>query len=191
MVWALAHREPHDTPKREQSARRAKTKPPSLTGRAASTLSAEPTARATPRLARACARCGGELPHQRRVYCPPCEQIFRQEQRAQTLERSAPIGVVKNRRGKDTAHGGTAAQKRAATNTARKDAIREWGERHGKLVDLSAFEREVLPLIQSVPLSRLQRATGLSLRYVSQIRRGEKTPHPQHWASLVVAGGAR
>jgi hypothetical protein len=36
-------------------------------------------------------------------------------------------------------------------------------------------------LIQSVPLSRLQHATGLSLRYVSLIRRGERTPHPRHW----------
>ena len=62
--------------------------------------------------------------------------------------------------------------------------VREWEERHGKLVDLSAFAREILPLIQSVPLSGLQRATGLSLRYVSQIRRGEKTPHPRHWDAL-------
>jgi hypothetical protein len=41
------------------------------------------------------------------------------------------------------------------------------------------------PLIQGVPLSRLQRATGLSLRYVSLIRRGERTPHPRHWQAFV------
>jgi hypothetical protein len=40
---------------------------------------------------------------------------------------------------------------------------------------------DTLPLIQNVPLSRLAKATGLSLRYVSQIRRGEKVPHPRHW----------
>jgi hypothetical protein len=57
---------------------------------------------------------------------------------------------------------------------------REWEERHGKLVDLSAFQRDILPLIQEIPLSRLQKATGLSLRYVSLIRRGERTPHPRH-----------
>jgi hypothetical protein len=32
----------------------------------------------------------------------------------------------------------------------------------------------ILPLIHDVPLSRLVRATGLSLRYVSLIRRAEK-----------------
>jgi len=40
-------------------------------------------------------------------------------------------------------------------------------QRYGKLVDVSAFRREILPAIQGVPLSRLARATGLSLRYVS------------------------
>jgi hypothetical protein len=37
-------------------------------------------------------------------------------------------------------------------------------------MDLSAFARAILPLIQAIPLSRLQKATGLSLRYVSLIR---------------------
>jgi CHAT domain-containing protein len=42
-------------------------------------------------------------------------------------------------------------------------------------------------MIQDVPLSRLQKATGLSLRYVSLIRRSERTPHPRHWAGFVAA----
>jgi len=91
---------------------------------------------------------------------------------------------MRARTGRDPSHGAEAGARRAESNVARKAAVREWDERHGKLVDLSAFAREILPLIQSVPLSRLQRATGLSLRYVSQIRRGEKTPHPRHWAAL-------
>jgi hypothetical protein len=57
-------------------------------------------------------------------------------------------------------------------------------DRYGKLTDLSAFQRDILPLIQGVPLSRLQRATGLSLRFVSLIRRGERTPHPRHWQAF-------
>jgi hypothetical protein len=51
-------------------------------------------------------------------------------------------------------------------------------------------DAETHPLIRSgerqdVPLSRLQRATGLSLRYVSLIRRGREDPHPRHWAAFV------
>jgi hypothetical protein len=80
-----------------------------------------------------------------------------------------------------------AASRRAETNITRRRQAREWDEQHGKLVDLSAFQRDVLPLIQDVPLSRLQQATGLSLRYVSLIRRGERTPHPRHWQALIKA----
>jgi hypothetical protein len=59
--------------------------------------------------------------------------------------------------------------------------------RRVKLVDLSAFQRDILPLIQEIPLSRLRQATGLSLRYVSLTRRGERTPHPRHWEAFVGA----
>jgi hypothetical protein len=64
-------------------------------------------------------------------------------------------------------------------------------EQHGKLVDLSAFQRDILPLIQEIPLSRLQQATGLSLRYVTLIRHGERTPHPRHWQAFVEANALR
>ena len=135
----------------------------------------------------ACARCGGELPHRRRSLCLRCEAEFRDEQRVGGRAR-APVVAMRAKTGRDPSHGGEAAVRRAASNVERKTAVREWDERHGRLVDLSAFEREILPLIQSVPLSQLQRATGLSLRYVSQIRRGERTPHPCHWPALLDAG---
>jgi hypothetical protein len=32
----------------------------------------------------------------------------------------------------------------------------EWDERYGKLVDLSAFQRDILPLIQAIPPGQLQ-----------------------------------
>jgi hypothetical protein len=63
------------------------------------------------------------------------------------------------------------------------------GRALSKLTDPSGLEREILPLIQDVPLSRLVGATGLSLRYVSLIRRGEKTPHPRHWLRLIDTAG--
>ncbi len=60
----------------------------------------------------------------------------------------------------------------------------EWKQQETEPVDLSTFQREILPLIQSVPLSHLVKTTGLSLSYVSQIRRGERVPHPRHWKAL-------
>ena len=141
------------------------------------------TSRASPQPAPTCTRCGGELPHRRRALCVSCEAEFRREQR-EGQRSSSPVEVMRERNGSDPSHSGEAAMRRAASNVERKASIRAWEERHGKLVDLSAFEREILPLIQNVTLSTLQRGTGLSLRYVSQIRRGEKTPHPRHWSAI-------
>jgi hypothetical protein len=78
------------------------------------------------------------------------------------------------------------ARRREACSSRKREA-RERDEQHGKLVDLSAFERDILPLIQGVPLSQLQQATGLSLQYVSLIRRGERMPHPRHWEALLAS----
>jgi hypothetical protein len=47
------------------------------------------------------------------------------------------------------------------------------------------FATEILPAIQAVRTRDLEWATGLSRRYLAQIRRGEKTPHPRHWEALL------
>ena len=138
----------------------------------------------------ACQRCGEPLPRAGRVYCDECLPAFQREQYTEAFHRSGLRAIEKSKQqGHDPTHGEAAAVRRAKTNVQRKHEAREWDERHGKLTDLSAFKREILPLIQDVPLSRLVHATGLSLRYVSLIRRGEKTPHPRHWQNLAAASG--
>src|SRR5262249_49751821 len=137
-----------------------------------------------------CHRCGGELPHARRVYCDACLPHFQREQLERATGTRSPVDVVRSRRGADATHGGPAAAKRGASIAKRKRELANWEKQYGKLVDLSAFEREILPSIRDVPLGRLVRATGLSLRYCSQIRRGEKVPHPRHWEALKLASEA-
>jgi hypothetical protein len=80
--------------------------------------------------------------------------------------------------------GGTAAERRGAAIAERKRQAAEWEKANPEPTDPELFRREILPLIQGVPLRRLVDATGLSLRYCSLIRRGEKVPHPRHWAML-------
>jgi hypothetical protein len=46
------------------------------------------------------------------------------------------------------------------------------------------FGRDVLPAIASVPLVVLRERTGLSIRYVSLIRRGLRVPHRRWWSAL-------
>jgi CRISPR-associated endonuclease Cas1 len=146
--------------------------------------SAVPAAPPSPKPWPTCRKCGGELPHRNRVYCDACLPTNSQNGAGLTATQWAA-------RGGDPTHGSSAAATRAATNITRKTEAREWDEKHGKLVDLSAFQRDILPKIQNIPLSQLQRATGLSLRYVSLIRRGERTPHPRHWLALLEASSGR
>jgi CRISPR-associated endonuclease Cas1 len=139
-----------------------------------------------------CKACGGEVPHPDRDYCHSCLPAYQREQFDQRFSGSGLAKLERLRaEGQDPTHAGRAAEKRGASNVKRKAELAEWEQQYGKLVDLSAFEREVLPLIQNVPLSRLVKATGLSLRYVSQIRRGERTPHPRHWGALKMVARAR
>jgi hypothetical protein len=141
-----------------------------------------------PRAAKAlppCKACGGEVPHHSRDYCDTCLPAYQREQFEHRFSGSglARLEALKTE-GLDPTHGGQARAKRAATNVLRKSELRAWEQQRGKPVDLTAFEHEILLLIQNVPLSQLAQATGLSLRYVSQIRRGEKVPHPRHWAAI-------
>jgi hypothetical protein len=70
----------------------------------------------------------------------------------------------------------------------RRRELGEWRATHGETpADPDFFRREILPAMQRLPLSDLVRATGLTHGYLSQIRRGAKTPHPRHWALLVDA----
>jgi hypothetical protein len=111
------------------------------------------------------------------------------EQYERAFHGSGITAIGKKKAKAQTQHTARRRQCNAPRQTSPASGRRgEWDEAaRGKLVDLSSSERDILPLIRDIPLSRLQRATGLSLRYVSLIRRGERTPHPRHWQSLLRA----
>lgn len=51
-----------------------------------------------------------------------------------------------------------------------------------------AFRRDVLPALQGVTLRELARRTGLSIPYLSKVRRGVEVPHARWWSKLTEAG---
>ena len=147
---------------------------------------------ARPKPMPSCKRCGEPVPRRSRVYCDACLPLYQREQFAEAFVGSGLRTIAQLKRaGVDPTHGGEAARLRGAATAQRKNEIVEWESRHGKLVDLSAFRENILPAIKAIPLSELQQATGLSLRYVSQIRRGERVPHPRHWQAFERAAGSR
>jgi hypothetical protein len=66
-----------------------------------------------------------------------------------------------------------------------KAAEREWEATgaHWAINEQQLYE-EVMPRLAEVPLSKIERATGLSNSACSRIRSGRMTPHPRHWDTL-------
>jgi hypothetical protein len=86
--------------------------------------------------------------------------------------------------GVDPAHGGESGRQCGQTNAQHQQAIVAWqSPEHDGDAELD-FQRDIWPKLQQVSLKALMQATGLSLRYCWLIRRGERTPHPRHWAAL-------
>jgi hypothetical protein len=137
--------------------------------------------RAEPR----CKRCGGGLPHRDRIYCDECLPEYRREQYADYAKAGVQAMARRREADADPSHGGQVARRRGASTSQRWQELRDWKTENGaRAPDQAYFEQEILPAIRQVPLRVLMRATGLSLPYVSQIRRGEKVPHRRHWSAL-------
>jgi CRISPR associated protein Cas1 len=174
-----------ELPKPLTSARRTRAGAAGGTVRAPSRRPAALPPRKQPKPLPACKRCGDPVPRRDRVYCDPCLPHYQREQFAKAFADSGLHALeTRKQSGEDATHGGEAARRRGAATARRKAEIAEWENEYGKLVDPTTFERAILPMIKHIPLSQLQRATGLSLRYVSQIRRGERTPHARHWQAF-------
>lgn len=62
-------------------------------------------------------------------------------------------------------------------------------QRHPKPDLISAppgeFRRRILPNLKTVPIEKMARGTGLSVRYCSLIRRGLYVPHPRHRSTFL------
>ena len=138
-----------------------------------------------PKPERRCKRCGGPLPHRDRTYCASCLPHF-QHDHYQALAATAHTRATNNAKRAPTHH--TAARprkRRSATQSRQQTELRDWSaSNNDTAADPEWFRREVLPRLHNVSLTTLARATGLTPGYLSQIRRGLKTPHPRHWDNL-------
>ena len=133
-----------------------------------------------------CTTCGAPLPNRQRRFCDDC---LPDEQRQLTMGFSAAgvAALAKMRaEGREPMDGHQARRKLSEANVQRHREAREWDRTHEK-PDPEVFRREILPLLQDVPLSQMKAATGLSVTMCARIRRGY-APHPRHWARLRAEG---
>ncbi|MDR7555719.1 MAG: CRISPR-associated endonuclease Cas1 [Armatimonadota bacterium] len=127
-----------------------------------------------------CVRCGVVLEARGRMFCDDCGK---QDKTERIVAAGLREFARRRRTGVDPSHGGQAARRRAEALRRRRREARAWDETHPR-PDPEVFRREILPLLRSVPLERIVRAAGISLRYASLIRRGLYVPHPRHWEAL-------
>jgi CRISPR-associated endonuclease Cas1 len=134
-----------------------------------------------------CLSCGTEICRRRRSYCGDCLPGVREEGLA-TFQVAGPAALARlMAEGRDPTHGGAAARKRAKSLARRREEAAKW-ERTNHRPDPEEFRRRILPGLQAVPIEEMARATGLSVRYCSMIRRGLYMPHPRHWEVLKLLG---
>jgi hypothetical protein len=139
-------------------------------------------------ITKTCQMCGRDLLSKRRSYCDECVKQVRNEKLPRLLAAGASAIARLAAEGRDPAHGGEAARKRGASITRRMREAQEWDQVHRGSPDPHQFQQEILPGLKEAPLRRIMRATGLSLRYCSLIRRGLYVPHPRHWGALARLG---
>jgi hypothetical protein len=116
----------------------------------------------------------------KQAYCAECRQTVREEALSHFQAAGPATLAVQRLDGTDSSHTETAQAKRRDTQEARAKARAAW--EGATQADAVAWEN-ILAGLQNVSLGAMRRATGLSLTYCAQIKRG-RVPHPIHWAAL-------
>lgn len=176
------------TPLTQTHRRSGRRKPMSDSAAAVSDSIAAASERAPARLFPVCQDCGARLARSDRRYCDDCLPERKAEVTA-TFVAAGPRALAALRTlGTDPAHTVAANRQRGVRNAEHRLAAEHWDHSTGAPADREAFRRDILPMLQSLPLSRLMQATGLSLRYCALIRRGDCIPHARHWPALQAIG---
>lgn len=137
-----------------------------------------------PPLPNGCRNCGLVLEDRTRLYCDECLPEFNAERLAR-FQESGPDALTRMRAGGDEPMLRPDARAKLSESMSRRGLdVAAWDREHGERPDPEVFRQKILPGLQAVPLARIVVRTGLSLRYASLIRRGERVPHPMHWEAL-------
>lgn len=133
---------------------------------------------------RRCRDCGVVLQSEQRTYCDECVPGIRIEGFDQARAKATATLAQARAEGKDPAHGGEAATKRAQTLARRIREAKARETETSSRPDPDTFVREILPGLKTVSVRAMAGATGLTRGYCSMIRRGLYVPHARHWAAL-------
>jgi CRISPR-associated endonuclease Cas1 len=149
-----------------------------------------PTASLDRRLCRGCGLLlSADGRRSKQAYCTECREIVREEALSH-FQMAGPAALARARaEGHDPSKTSEALVKVAATQRERAAARTAWERANAEgHFSPETFRSDILPALRDIPVSAIVRATGLSLYYCSQIRRGIRVPHPMYWESLCGLG---
>ena len=129
-----------------------------------------------------CATCGGPLPNGKRQFCDDCLPDERRQLEIGFTAAGQAALTKMRAEGRDPLDTAEARRKLGEANARRRREEIEWNRTHDK-PDPAVFTREILPPLQSVSLTKMKAATGLSVTTCAKVRSGH-APHPRHWESL-------
>jgi hypothetical protein len=138
-----------------------------------------------PRPAPVCEDCGTQIRRNSRR-CRACARGRKVKWAGQLGVLSAVATARRRAAGVSVRMSPMVAARRAARIAAGQQAARAWragAPRRG--ADRERFRQEVLPLIQHIALRTMADATGVSVTWWSQVKRGVKVPQERHWPVLL------
>jgi CRISPR-associated endonuclease Cas1 len=113
-------------------------------------------------------------------YCKPCRIAVSTEE----VMKAAPLGWA-------ATQGPNAQAQRAETQRRHNAAIKDWDPAgHPAWLTEEAYRHKIQPLLAGVKTSGIASALGVTWAYASEIRKGNKLPHPRHWEKLAKLAGA-
>ncbi len=122
---------------------------------------------------RICRSCGAVL-HRGHTHCTAC---------AVPVSKERFVEVA--RQGRIASHSHEAEASRAETQRRHTAAIHAW--RLSELpewLNEEAYRTKVQPVLAGITVPAIATALGVSGPYATDIRRGQRIPHPRHWQAL-------
>ena len=133
---------------------------------------------APPRPPRLCRNCGASVTagYQR---CASCKVTVCTQELIKAAEEGRPVS-----------HSPKAEAKRAESRRKHAAGIRKWRPSDQPTwLDEETYLQKIQPRLSSVTVPAIRTALGLSKGYATNIRSGERLPHPRHWPTLARLAG--
>jgi CRISPR-associated protein Cas1 len=120
-----------------------------------------------------CRTCGTQIQVGRK-YCAGCSVAVSTE----AIIKAAPSGRA-------ATLSQNAQAQRSETQRRHNAASKTWDPAsHPAWLTEEAYRTKVQPLLANIKTSEISSALGVTWAYASAVRKGQKIPHPRHWAKL-------